>query len=31
VPTPPATATINLTNDGRRLELPPTLQTLISQ
>lgn len=31
VPTPPAAATINLTNDGKRLELPPTLQTLISQ
>lgn len=28
--TPPAAATINITNDGSRLELPPTLQTLIS-
>lgn len=31
VPTPPARATINLANDGNRLELPPTLQTLISR
>lgn len=31
VRTPPARATINLDNDGSRLELPPTLQTLISQ
>lgn len=31
VRTPPARATINLANDGKRLELPPTLQTLISQ
>jgi putative transposase len=31
VSTPPARATINLANDGHRLQLAPSLQTLISQ
>lgn len=31
VKTPPQRATINITNDGSRLEIPPTLQTLITQ